>query len=108
MLNLLEHLNSIKTANEELEKLLNQSYPGTDQRLLSQALSLCDRMYSRDSYIREKVGKIRRWLIIYFDHKKCFRQEYGGENKVRYEINVLQSLINDQLDDIISRVPADD
>lgn len=108
MFNLLDHLNSIKAANEELTKLLNQSYPGSDQRLLYQALGYCDRMHSRDSYIREKVGKIRRWLVIYFDHKKCFKQENGGDGKVRYEICVLQSLIDDQLNYIISKVPAED
>jgi hypothetical protein len=96
VLNVLDELNMIKSANDQLKKLLEQSYPGTDQRLLRQALDCCYKMQSRDSYISEKLGKIKRLLQIYLDHNKSMRFD-GGHEEVKNQIDVLQSLIDDQL-----------
>ena len=102
MLNVLEELNAIKAANDELAKLLDQSYPGTDERLLRRTMDCCYKMQSRDSYISEKLGEIKRLLQIYLDYKKSMRFD-GGHEEVKYQIDVLQKLIDDQLSYFIDK-----
>lgn len=106
MMQLSERLDAISAANQKLTVLLDSSCPGTDKRLLSEALNYCLGMQSKDAYLFEKVTAITELLNIYFNDRKCTQKD-GGPKRVKYEIAVLQSLIDEHIDYIRCTIRPD-